>query len=162
MSQCTPCQPCGDIPNSVVLLKKLDYMISDNYTLLFILVIIIVVLGLALTYFLRNLISTLQVYFKGKKEKEPPIGDNPRLGKDDSYTYYPSSKEDPDRKDDLKIPENKGKFVDELETRYKEVTSEQSTYIKAHYNGRENDDPITSVTLFQGHDKYRYDKDDSA
>lgn len=162
MSQCSACSPCGDTPNSVFLMKKLDNMIGDNYTLLFILIVVLVILGLALTYFLKSLITTIQAYQRGKKQQEIPAGDNPRSKFDDSYTYYPTAKEDPENATDVKIPENKGKFVDELETRYKDVTKEQGEFIKANYGGRNNDDPLDRSTLFAAHDKYRYDKEDDA
>lgn len=141
-------------------MKKLENMIGDNYTLLFILAVVLTILALALTYFLRSLITTIQNYYRGKKQQEVPAGDNPRSKMDDNYTYYPDPKEDPDSSN-IKIPENKGKFVDELEARYKEVTKEQGEYIKANYSGRTNDDPLDRTTLFEGHDKYRYDKEDS-
>ena len=164
MSQsCNPCDPgsCGEPPSGTILLKKLDYMIGDNYTLLFILFIVFCILGLAMYYFVNSLKDTLVNYYSNKKKvvADTSVSDNPRQPKDDNYTYYPDPKEDPEKTGTTRIPDKKGDFAEELEKRYQDVNKDKTSYIQTTYNGRDNDDPIDQRTLFQGHDTYKYDKD---
>lgn len=163
MSQsCNPCDPgsCGEPPSGTILLKKLNYMIGDNYTLLFILFVVLGILGLAMYYFVNSLKDTLINYYANKKKVEQTsAGDDPRSAKDDAYTYYPDPKEDPEKQGDTRIPEKKGEFADELEKRYNNVNKEKASYINNTYNGREDDDPIDRNTLFSRHDTYKYEND---
>lgn len=164
MSQsCNPCDPgsCGKPPDGDVLLKKLNYMIGDNYTLLFILFLVLGILGLALYYFIKSLKDTLANYYKAKKqvEDQDTSGDDPRKSKDDDYNYFESIKEDPEKQKDIPIPDQKGVFADELEQRYKEVNTQKAEYITAQYSGREKHDPIDKSSLFKGNDNYEYTKD---
>lgn len=163
MSQsCSACDPgsCGKPADGTVLMKKIEYMIGDNYTLIFILFLVLGILGLALYYFIKSLKDTLVNYYNAKKKVETEsTGDDPRKAKDDNYTYHPTPKEDPEKQGSIPIPGQKGTFATDLEKRYEEVNKQKAEYIRAQYNGKENDDPIDQRTLFKGHDNYSYERD---
>ena len=95
-------------------------MISDHYTLLGILLISLIILGLALNYFVKSLIQTLNTYFKAIKKKEPSSGDNPRYAADDNYQYYETVKDDPDKVQDKHMEAAKYNFTKRLDDAYKE------------------------------------------
>ena len=166
MSQsCNKCDPgsCGEVPGGKILLSKLNYMIGDNYTLLFILFVVLCILGLAMYYFVNSLKDTLISYYNNRKriDHSTNAGDDPRQGKDDNYNYYPDPKEDPEKQGEVRLPETKGVFADELEKRYKDINKEKASYISVTYNGRDDDDPIDKNTIFRSHDSYSYEKDKS-
>lgn len=165
MASCNAgCNPgaCGVAGKSVVLLKKLDTMISDHYTLLFVLVVVLGILGFALSYFIKSIKETLQAYYRGKEEDKPPAGDNPRVAFDDDYTYYDDVKDDPVKVDPkTNMDEGKQKFFEGVEKAYDEYNTLKTDYIKNTYRGRDNDDTIDRSMLFAGYDAYRYDTDDN-
>lgn len=168
MSSCTGCDPtgCAGIPNSVMLLKKLDYMISDNYTLLFIFVIITAILGLCFLYFFRSLKVSLSTYFKDKSKLKEPSGDNPRIGTDDNYNYYEVVKDDPEPVEPREMmPASTKEFIKNVDNVYKEYNDLKSEYIKKTYTStstknQTEDDIIGIKTLYQKYDDYKYSPDD--
>lgn len=164
MSSCTGCDPtgCAGIPNSVMLLKKLDYMISDNYTLLFIFIIIMAILTMCFLYFFKSLKTNLSTYFKDKAKVKEPSGDNPRIGTDDSYTYYEIAKDDPEPVEPKDMmPVGKKEFIKNVDDVYKQYNDLKSEYIKKTYtSGKTNDDVIDIKTLYKEYDDYKYTPDD--
>ena len=164
MSSCSGCDPtgCAGIPNSVMLLKKLDYMISDNYTLIFIFIIIMIILGMCFIYFFKSLKQNLSTYFKDKDKSKEPSGDNPRIGTDDNYTYYESTKDDPEPVEPKDMmPASTKDFIKNVDNVYKEYNDLKTEYIKKTYtSGKTNDDVIDIKTLYKEYDDYKYSPDD--
>ena len=159
MSPCSPCDPngCAGVPSGIVVLKKLDYMINDNYTLLGILVISLIILGLALSYFLKSLTQTLNTYMKALKRKEPTSGDNPRSSEDDNYKYFELVKDDPDKVQPEHMEAGKHEFTKRVGDAYTEYNKLKSEYLKQTYN-EESDDVIDNRMLYKSYDKYEYKK----
>lgn len=138
-------------------------MISDNYTLIFIFLIVMIILGLAFIYFATSIKKNLKTYFKDKKKiNESPNGENPRIAADDLYTYYDNPKDDPDPiQPKEKMPDKTKDFVHKMEKTYSEYNKLKSEYIKATtLDNRNNDDIVDYKVLFKEHDDYKYDKDD--
>lgn len=164
MSSCNPCDPasCGGVPNSVALQKKLESMISDNYTLLFIFVVVMIILGLVFIYFVNSIKKNLKTYFKDKKAIKTSSGENPRIASDDLYTYYDNPKDDPEPVEPkTKMPNKTKEFVDKMESTYSEYNKLKSEYIKnTTMDRRKNDDIVDYQVLFKEHDNYKYEKDD--
>lgn len=162
MASCNAaCNPgaCGAASNSVVLLQKLDTMISDNYTLLFILFVVLGILGFALSYFVNSLKDNLKAYYKGKEEDRPPAGDNPRVAFDDDYTYYDDVKEDPVKVDPkANLEEGKRNFFEGIEKAYDEYNTLKTEYIK-NVHKIENDDVVDKSMMFSKYDTYDYSKE---
>ena len=164
MSSCNACDPsgCAGIPNSVMLLKKLDYMISDNYTLLFIFIVIMIILGMSFIYFFKSLKQSLSTYLKDKVLSIETSGDNPRISTDDNYTYYENTKEDPvPVAPKESMPTGTKEFLKTVDNVYKDYNLLKSEYIKKTYtHGKENDDVIDEKTLYKEYDDYKYSPDD--
>jgi len=164
MSSCSRCNPagCDDAAASgVVLLRKLNSMISDNYVLLFVYFLVIALCTLALTYFIMSLKNTINSYMKAKAT-EVKITNNQKSGTDDNYTYPEEGEvlidEDADKplmiRDAMEKPTKD--FITNLDTAYKEYNTLKSEYIKNTYEGRENDDVVDERVRFAEHDSYTY------
>jgi predicted PurR-regulated permease PerM len=148
---------CNGMPNSVMLLKKIDSMISDNYTLLFVLLVVLIIVGLALTYFVNSISTTIKTYLRNIPQKDDS-GDNPRIKEDDDNTYFDNPKEDPQYVDPNEyMPKGQKDYIKDLDDSYKEFNKLKTDYLKNTYNGRENDDYIDKQVLYDDHDDYTYD-----
>lgn len=173
MASCNPsCSPtgCGGVPNGEVLLKKINLMLSDNYTLLFVLLLIFLVLGVSLHYFVGSLRKTLTHYIEGKKDmsklgqpntKKPSVllgNGDPRNPMEDQEVYFPDpKKEDPTYVDPVDFMEkDKKNFLKKVDTAYKEYNESKSRYISSTYNGRENDDMVNQQMMYPEYDDYNY------
>lgn len=154
------CQTCiGNVKDltGVAQLKKIERMISDNYTIIFISFILIILLGLILWYFSSQLIQTLKGYYKavGKKNanvvsRTPPAKEDLEDYDDDqayvdTTTYFEPGKAD---------------FVTKMTSAYKEYNEGKSEYIRTTY-GVEDGDNIDTTALYSKYDKYDYKKEDN-
>jgi hypothetical protein len=159
MSPCNPCDPtgCAGVPSGIIVLKKLDYMISDHYTLLGILAISLIILGLALSYFMKSMQQTLKQYYRALKKQEPSSGDNPRSAKDDDYKYYDIIKDDPDKVQPENMEAAKLDFTKELGDAYNEYNKLKTEYLKKTHNV-DNDDVVDTRAYYKTHDTYTYKK----
>lgn len=148
---------CSGVANSVMLLKKIDSMISDNYTLLFVLVVVLVIVGLALSYFVNSLKNTITTYLKNRPPKEESNGDNPRVKDDDDNQYYDNPNDDPQYIDPNEfLPKEQRDYIKDVDTTFKEFNKLKTEYIKNTYEGRDNDDYIDQTILYDKHDNYTY------
>lgn len=175
MASCNPAcsiNGCGGPVSGELLLKKINMMLSDNYTLLFALLLIFIVLGLSMSYFVNSLRATLKAYYDGKRDADEAAaggkkgkksgGDgDPRNPADDSEVYYNDpQKDDPVYTDPAKYMErNKRVFLENVATAYKQYNQEKSKYIAGTYAGRDNDDIIDDDVLYSAYDKYTYPKE---
>lgn len=156
------CDPSGCLKadDSMMLLKKLEGMISDNYTMLFILFIILSVLLLALYYFGSSLIKTISIWWRNVQEKRGNGGkssaDNPRAKEDDNDIYYDNPKEDPNYADPFKYaPSGQREYVDNMDKAYKEYNDKKTSYITNTYQ-KQNDDIIDQKVIYKEYDNYSY------
>lgn len=157
---CTACDISGCSSTSM-LLKKIDSMISDNYTLLFILGVLVIIIGLAISYFMTSLISNIKTYLTSKSEVAENDGDNPRYKTDDDVTYYDNPKDDPRYEDPVQyMPTGTYQYVKNLDKEYEEYNKLKTEYISSTYNGRQNDDILDKAVLFKEYDNYDYNTDD--
>lgn len=161
---CNACDSsgCTGVMNPTMLLHKIDSMISDNYTLLIVLLVIIGVVGLALWYFTKSLTTTIKTYLKNKPPKEQSSGDNPRLAEDDDNQYYDKPTDDPQYVDPNEyMPKDQKEYVKNIESTFDEFNKLKTDYIKKTYN-RDNDDYIDKSVLYEDNDNYVYNMDDDA
>ena len=156
---CTDCDPSA-CESTSMLLKKIDMMISDNYTLLVVLAILLVIIGLIISYFMDSLISHVKGFLKNKKEQGTTGTDNPRYSADDDITYYDNPKEDPKYEDPVQyMPKGQYQYVKKLDKEYEEYNKLKSQYIATTYDGRTNDDLVDTQVIFKEHDDYDYDNE---
>jgi lipopolysaccharide export LptBFGC system permease protein LptF len=150
--------------DSVLLLKKIESMISDNYTMLFILLVVLLIVGFALIYFVSSLGKTLQVWWKNKQEKQKALADtggasdNPRSPMDDDVTYYENPKDDPDSSTDpfTYAPKGQRDFDQDINATYQSYNEEKTQYIATTYNGKKNDDILDRSVMYKEYDDYSY------
>lgn len=162
---CSACNPesCSNM-SGMMLIKKLQNMLSDNYTMLVIMVVLIGVLGLVLFYFANSLSNTLTNYYKNKKVAEDAststaaISDNQRDVKADNEIYYENVQDDPNKQDPVSfLDKTKQDFIAELDSQYKDINTLKTQYISSTYSGKQNDDVIDQKVLYKDYDNYKYD-----
>lgn len=151
---------------NTMILKKL---ISNNYVVLFLFVIVIGVASLVLYYFGNNMYKTLRDYRKNNKKFElgPSPSDNQYDVTADNEVYqniadttekkYGIYRVDPNSNSEDYIRQNKRDFLDDIKNRYDEYNTLKSDYILTTYN-KTNDDIIDQNTLYEKHDNYSYKK----
>lgn len=165
MSACAgACDPggCAGPSNTMILLKKLDSMISDNYTLLFVLLVIFAVIGMAMLYFINSLRKTLTTWWKNKMERgkqalDSMAADDPRSRSDDNNNYYMDPKEDPEFNDPYEyVRKEKKDFIKMMDTELDDYNTKKTEYISDTYR-KSNDDKIDRTVFYREHDDYKYD-----
>lgn len=146
------------VPNSIdmdeVITKGyITKMLSDNYTLLIVFVILFLILLFVLLYFIRQCYNAYKMYNQNTLDA-PPVNVDSEI--------YPLDAEDPaDPLDNLNItdpneyrdPEEK-KFYKDVDTIYKDYNTEKTNYIKSTYN-RDNDDEINEKMIYSKYDSYQ-------
>jgi hypothetical protein len=154
------CQTCiGNVNDltGMAQLKKIERMISDNYTIIFISFILIILLGLMLWYFSSQLTETLKEYYKavGKRNagvvsKTPPAKEDLE-DYDDEQTYVDTT---------TFFEPGKADFVTKMTNAYKEYNEGKTEYIRTTY-GEEDGDNVDTTALYSKYDKYNYKKEDN-
>ena len=158
MSETTACSACAPEGchkmGGAMILKKLQNMLNDNYTMLIVMIVLLSLLGLALWYFINSLKNTLVNYYKNKKVLDVAsnsIGDisnNQHDTKADNEIYYETPSEDPNKKDPSTfIPKEKQEFIKKVETDYKDINDYKTKYISDTYD-KDNDDVIDAKILY--------------
>ena len=122
-------------------------MLSDNYTLLGIFAVVSGILIIVLIYFIKDTKSSLTDYLKNKKLSAPPANadSEPQLTGEDIQETDPAKYQD----------FNKQKFMQDVNSTFKEYNTEKGMYVKANY-GKDNDDKIDSRIAYQRYDDYEY------
>lgn len=154
------CQTCiGNVNDltGVAQLKRIERMISDNYTVIFVSFILILLLGLILWYFSSQLRDTLKGYYKAVSKKNA-----------DLVSKTPPAKEDLEDYDDEQtyidtttyFEPGKADFVTKMTNAYKEYNESKADYIRTTY-GEDDGDPVDTNTLYSKYDKYSYKKEDN-
>lgn len=133
MSTCRRC----NIPdtNDILQLKKLNKIISNNYAILLVFLLLLGLFGLSFYYIVSLLYSQVSLFFRSQKKK--------------------SIKDDDEYYDDMFIPNDmtkyydakKKNFIKDLNTEYKEYNEEKTKQIKNNFN-LANDDIINEKNIF--------------
>ena len=154
---CVSCTgPLHDL-TGIAQLKKIERMISDNYTIIFICIIILFILGLILWYFSSELKNTLYAYRKAYIKLNENLAINVSAGVDDAEIYD----NDGEYIDTNKYFEaGKLDFVAKMKVAYKDYNKQKADYIKNTYSSLD-DDAIDTTAMYSKHDDYEYIKKDA-
>jgi len=139
-------------------------MISDNYTIILLAIVSLLVLAFAARYFGVELYNSLSLYREGVRKQMDT------LGKDGGITAAKLlSQDDEDYDEDGDVTsapfdvstyyeQGKKSFVDKVTTQYKEYNKLKGEYIQVNYS-KPNDDPVDQDLFYKRHDDYSYAKD---
>jgi uncharacterized protein HemX len=141
-------------------------MITDNYTMLFVLVITVVALGVCIWYFISQLNKALKNYRESKREQDEVRKQsilklqvstkNISTNDGDNETYNDEEKIDMNE-DRLQYMENpKRSFIQEFEKTYADYNRSKGEYMKTSLNVENNDDVIDRTALYSEYDDYTY------
>jgi len=151
-TECYTCNngnPLTDL-TGIQQLHKINKIISDDYTTVFISILLIIGFLIVIYYFGKQLILTLSSYYKQASSvsaKVDPKQDS-ELYDDTGLVIDPDQYFEPGKLD----------FVENMQKVYKEYNKEKAEYIKNVYK-RQDDDVIDTSTLYQQYDDYNYKKD---
>ena len=149
--------------------KIISKLISDNYMVLIIYIVVILFCIAVLYYFGNSIYKTIRNYYKYSKtiEVSPSQTDNQYdVGADDEV--YQKLEESIDKKrgfykfdvrndSEEHIRQTKREFIEDIKKRYEEYNKLKSDYILTTYN-KQNDDIIDQNILYDKHDDYSYKK----
>lgn len=125
-------------------------MLSDNYTMLIIFAIVIALLIMVLSYFIKNTMRTLKDYKSNLQRSEAP--------KDKDSEVYVDDDNDNAVVDPKAYQEsNKLNFMKQMDNAYQDYNLEKTSYIRATYN-RTNDDVVDNRVVYKKYDDYVYEK----
>ena len=124
-------------------------MLSDNYTLLIVFLVVTILLGVVLIYFVKQFRSTYTDYKKHleRSDQQQETDNEVELTDEERKLVDPVKYQAPE----------KTKFYDTVGDVYKEYNTEKTNYIKSLY-GTENDDYIDEKMAYKSHDNYDYKK----
>ncbi len=124
---------------------KITKMISNNYSMLAIYVVLMIALFIILWFFVKTTWRTLSSYYALK-------GDVPKKNIENDYNYDEESLEDPSKYMDP----GKKRFVAEVDKTYRSYNEAMDANIKS--SGRvDNDNMMDKSILFRNHDDYSYE-----
>ena len=140
-------------------------IITDNYSVIFIYFVMIILLVLIAYYFFKNINKTVKSYRKNSAMMElAPAHDNNIMdpaADNEKYTKHDSSKNATlyalrtrDNPIDY-INKDKKDFLSDVNSKYDEYNVAKSDYIKTTY-ARKSDDVVDQDILFSRHDDYEY------
>jgi hypothetical protein len=131
--------------SGTVMLRRLNKIISDNYSLILVSILVFIVPVVMIVYFGRQMADSIKLYKKavvsgtGNTKKQP---EDTELYEDDVYF------------DNTKYFEaNKSDFLKEMQATYKNYNKEKDEYIKKTYAAK-NDDVIDQSVLYKKYDNY--------
>lgn len=132
MSTCHTCNVADT--NDVLQFKKLNKIISNNYAILFLFLLLLALFGLSFYYIASLLYAQISLFFKSKKKK---------VFDDDEYYDSSFIQDDVTKYYDTK----KKNFIKELNKEYKEYNEEKTKQIQNIFN-LDNDDIINEKNIF--------------
>lgn len=148
-----PCISCNDSVvkdlSGVAQLRSLNRMIADNYTVIIISFITIILLIIIAKYFGKIFITTIITYRSNVNKFQEGIKQTSTINDDENY--------DEDEQIDSSKYFDAGKldFVQKMQNAYKDYNTKKSQYIQNTYS-EQNDDVINKDTLYQKYDNYNY------
>lgn len=152
-----PCYNCGgnltDLTGTAQI-KKIERLIADNYTIIGICIVLVIVLSLVAWYFGSQLLETIKSYKKslikarGSDKSATVEIDNEIYDEEATKPYDMTKYLEPGKQD----------FVKTMEDAYKDYNNLKTEYLRSN-NKSENDDLITKDTIFyKKYDEYEYKK----
>lgn len=152
MSSATPCYNCGgNVADTTGMnqIKKLERLITDNYTVIIISIILLIVLFICLKYFGTQIYTSIKRYRQTAikvKSALPNVTEDTEIYDEDDKPYDISKYFD----------QGKNDFVKSMEDAYKDYNKLKSDYIRTTYS-KNNDDLVNKDTVFYGkYDDYDY------
>lgn len=136
------------------ILLKINKMIADNYAMLGLFVVIMIVLGLVAYFFGKRLYNTILSYYMNKVDVKSSSLSNSNSKEFDNYIYDTDFEPPPD--DVLNYMEaDKRKFVKDIESIHDEYNKAIETHIRS--TGKADvDSRVDASVLFKTHDSYDY------
>lgn len=131
----------------------INRLLSDNYTMIIIFIIISAALTFVLVYFVKDVRRTIYEHNKNTLKSEVPKSDQDEVYVDDGGAETAAT-------DPAKYQEaNKVKFFKDVDQVYKDYNLGKTDYIKSGFN-KENDDYIDARMAYKKYDEYVYEKKD--
>jgi hypothetical protein len=147
MASTPACSSCGTNVNDFsgeVQILKIKRMISENYLMILICIIMLIILGYLIYFAIKKIVNSVSVYNKAlNKTNVTPTEDSENY--DTSQVFNPIAYFEP----------GKAEFVGDFEKRYNEYNQTKTDYIKSTYE-RQNDDIIDKSVLYKTNDNYDY------
>lgn len=152
MATTTGCNTCGsnvmDLSGTSQL-KRIERMIADNYTIIVISIITLIILGIVINYFGTQLYNCLKRYYtvkslSGIKSNSATLADGEEYDEDNG-TFDPL----------MHFDQGKTDFVKNMEVAYKDYNKLKGDYIQTNYK-HTNDDSIDQSALYSKYDDYSY------
>lgn len=140
--------PGGDMDDLIVK-NYIGRMLSDNYTLLIVFVIVSFLILFVLNYFFKQARATYNDYKKNKAQSEQNSTD---VNADNEIE--PDENDEPVDTNKYQDP-NRRQFYKGIDDIYKEYNVEKSKYIEVNY-GKENDDYVDQKVAYKEYDNYNY------
>lgn len=135
----------------VMVNNYISRLLSDNWTLLIVFAIVVGLLGLVLSYFVRQTVKTVRDYRANERSQ-----DAPKNADDETYAEDP---DDVQSLDPASYQESgKLRFVKNVDDAYKTYNAEKASYVQTSH-GRANDDPIDQRIAYKKYDEYEYKAD---
>jgi hypothetical protein len=160
----SPCYSCGQNAmdfSGEAQVRRIQRMISDNYTIIVLSIVSIIVLLFAAKYFWGELYASLSSYRKALQKQNDSLDNNSYGNK--KKTEDDEEYEDDDEKDQTfdstqYFKEGKKQFVTNMESQYNKYNKLKSEYIANNYS-KSSDDVIDQSALYKSHDDYTYTKE---
>jgi predicted membrane protein len=132
---CYSCSSGGDLSGTVQL-KKIDKIINNNYSVLGVFALLLVITIISFYYIFTLLYAELKSYFNFRKNKS--------LKQDEEY--YDDMV---DMKYDVSnyYDNNKKQFIKNINKEYSVYNKDKSDYIRSNFN-KDNDDVVNGKTIF--------------
>lgn len=136
----------------IVVLVKINKMLKDNYGILFLFAILIIVFAYIFVYFLIEVIKVVIKFYKNRKIPKMEKTDDD----DENYLFDPNDMIDPS----MFIDKNKRDYLDNIENSSANYNSEKEQWIKNQFGNKVEIDKINDDILYRKHDNYIYDNND--
>jgi hypothetical protein len=154
--------------SSVLILQKINNMISSNITILLITVLVTVILGFSFYFFGSSLIRTLNSYYTNRDANKVNTSNSGSLkDKTADNEDYPEQDTENEQKDEdvfqvpvdpaKFMPKTKRDFLTDLEIENKVYNEEKTEFVTRRLNYSQNDDVVNAKILYKQHDNYNYD-----
>jgi len=156
MSPSAPCYSCATNmadATGAAQLKRINKIISDNFTVIVLCFFAICLLIFMIWFFGRSLHTVVKNWYDVRtKLDNTNNANNATILNDDTEVY---DDEDEMLTNIMITDPNKTDFVKSMETAYKDYNRLKSEYIQSNYT-RENDDVINQSSFYKKYDDYDY------
>lgn len=153
---------------SIINRKTINSLVTDNYTVLVIFIVISTFLFIIIYYFAKNMFNTIRRYqrYNRKLELSPPQTDNQMDPESDSEQYTKQAVDKSDIGVNKLLPRDepldylsasRKDFLKDVKATYDDYNVLKSQYIRSTYS-KGNDDVIDENIMFRKHDDYKYTK----